>query len=33
MASPSETPAQIRHRIEQLRARLGNGGFHFIAAA
>jgi len=33
MASPSETPAQVRHRIEQLRARLGNGGFHFIAAA
>jgi len=27
---PSETPTQIRRRLAQLRARLGDGGFEFV---
>jgi hypothetical protein len=27
---PSESPTQIRRRFEQLRQRLGDGGFHFL---
>ncbi|HEX9695967.1 MAG TPA: hypothetical protein VGB64_06595, partial [Actinomycetota bacterium] len=31
VAGPDETPAQIRHRLEQLRRRLGDDGFAFMA--
>lgn len=33
MPGPSETPAQIRRRIEHLRRRLGDDGFHFLVAS